>query len=163
MRRSHCSSERGVSFRRVTAVLLLFVAAGGGGVAADPEGPVSIAIVVGAKSSIRGVTMDTLRELYLRRQRLWLDGERAVPVNLPADSALRGVFSRRVLGRLPEDLVTYWRRMYFDGIRPPLVLKTPQAVCAYVAVESAAIGYVRTDDVDQESCRVLLVLPEQPG
>ena len=65
-----------------------------------------------------------------------------------------------MLGRRPEDLESYWRRLYFEGVRPPLVLRTSQAVCAYVAVEASAIGYVRMHEVDAASCRVLFVLPE---
>jgi hypothetical protein len=150
-----------VSFARLIAVVLLVSVADGVSSAAEPEAGGPIAIVVGAESDIHGVTLDTLRELYLRRQRLWPSGESAMPVNLPADSTLRGAFSKRVLGRTPADLESYWRRMYFDGIRPPLVLKTSQAVCAYVATEGSAIGYVRLDAVDRDSCRVLFVLGEE--
>lgn len=152
-----------MSSRRVTAVLLPLFLAAGVSIAGETETHTPIAIIVGSGSSINGVSVDTLRELYLRRQRLWPNGERAMPVNLPADSAVRSAFSKRVLGRLPTDLESYWRRMYFEGIRPPLVLKTSQAVCAYVAVESSAIGYVHLDEVNHESCRVLFVLAEGAG
>jgi hypothetical protein len=121
----------------------------------------TIAVVVGVHSALGHVGLDELREVYLRRQRLWSSGERAMPVNLPADSPIRGAFSKRVLGRDPAELEHYWGRLYFEGIRPPLVLKTPRAVCAYVAAESSAIGYVPADDVDRESCRVLLVLEDE--
>ena len=130
--------------------------------AAEPAVP-AIAIVVGVGSPVRQVNVDTLRELYLRRQRVWSDGERAMPVNLPADDPVRIAFSKRVLGRLPGDLEAYWLRLYREGVQPPLVLKTSQAVCAYVAVEHAAIGYVRPDEVDGKSCRVLLVLAPEGG
>jgi hypothetical protein len=141
---------------RATLALLLLVLPHRGLLAGERE---SIAVVVGVGSPIRQVTMDTLRELYLRRQRLWPSGERAMPVNLPADDPLRVAFSRKVLGRRPGDLEPYWLRLYREGVQPPLVLQTSQAVCAYVAVEPAAIGYVRPDSVDPKSCRVLLVLP----
>ena len=144
------------------AALLLSLLPVSGPFAAEPEVP-AIAIVVGVGSPIRQVNVDTLRELYLRRQRLWSDGERAMPVNLPADDPVRIAFSKRVLGRLPGDLEAYWLRLYREGVQPPLVLKTSQAVCAYVAAENAAIGYVRPDEVDGKSCRVLLVLAPEGG
>jgi len=144
------------------AALLLSLLPVSGPFAAEPEAP-AIAIVVGVGSQIRQVNVDTLRELYLRRQRVWSDGERAMPVNLPADDPVRIAFSKRVLGRLPGDLEAYWLRLYREGVQPPLVLKTSQAVCAYVAVEHAAIGYVRPDEVDGKSCRVLLVLAPEGG
>ena len=143
--------------------MLLALLAGGGGTAAevDPVGP--IAIVVGTASPIRDVTVDGLREVYLRRRRIWPDGTPSLPVNLPADHPVRRAFSRRVLGRLPEDLETYWGRLAFDGVRPPPVLQTAQAVCAYVAVESTAIGYVPASAVDAASCRVVVRIVEDGG
>jgi hypothetical protein len=151
-----------VRFPRATATLLLSVLPSGGPIAGEPQA-LAIAIVVGIGSPIRQVNVDTLRDLYLRRQRLWSNGDRAMPVNLPADDPLRAAFSKRVLGRLPGDLESYWLRLYREGVQPPLVLKTSQAVCAYVAVEHAAIGYVRPDEVDGKSCRVLFVLAPEGG
>ena len=83
--------------------------------------------------------------------------------NLPATSPVRETFSKRVLGRAPQDLASYWDRRYFDGIRPPLVLQTAEAVCAYVGVEPNAIGYLPLGDVDPEACRVVLVLRATPA
>jgi hypothetical protein len=128
---------------------------------ADPDVP-GVAVVVGKESVVARVTVDTLREVYLRRQRLWTDGVAAVPVNLPPDHRLRDAFSQRVLGRRAEDLVGYWRRLSFDGIRPPLVLQTPAAVCAYVATAPGAVGYVAPEDVDDAHCRVVVVLSGMP-
>lgn len=149
-------------FKRTTLVLLALLLPCGAPTAGERES-LSIAIVVGVGSPNRQVTVDTLRDLYLRRQRVWPDGERAMPVNLPADDPLRLAFSRRVLGRRPADLEPYWLRLYREGVQPPLVLQTSHAVCAYVAVEPAAIGYVAPDHVDQKSCRVLFVLAGEGG
>ena len=122
----------------------------------EPSG--TIAIVVGNASPIHGVTIDALREVYLRRRRIWRDGVAALPVNLPADAPLRRLFSTRVLGRLPEDLESHWSRLAFEGVRPPAVLQSPQAVCAYVGVEPAAIGYLPHGAEDAASCRVLFTI-----
>ena len=146
---------------RLTGVLVVAVLALGGAAAAvDRAHSESIAVVVGAKSAIAEVTLDTLRELYLRRRRVWPDGSRVVPVNLPADSETRQRFSKRVLGRRPPDLSGYWNRLSVDGIQPPVVLRTSEAVCAYLAAEPKAIGYVRVDEIDRDACRMLFVLPE---
>lgn len=130
--------------------------------AADPEPPGTIAVVVGIGSAVKDVTVDTLRELYLRRRRLWPDGEGVIPINLPPDTDIRETFSKRVLGRAPRDLASYWNRRYFEGIRPPVVLRSADAVCAYVAVEPTAIGYLPLANVDQAACRVVLTLPAAP-
>ena len=131
--------------------------------AGEPVEKAPIAVVVGTASEVKDVTLDTLRELFLRRRRVWPNGRRVIPVNLPADDPVRKRFSKRVLGRLPEDLVGYWNRRYFEGVQPPLVLQTPQAVCAYVAVEPDAIGYVPRAEVKADACRVVFLLPGEDG
>jgi hypothetical protein len=125
--------------------------------AAPETSPPAIAVIVGKESFVTEISVDDLRELYLRRRRLWPNGMRAVPINLPADNPIRERFSRRVLGRAIPDLVAYWNTRYFEGITPPLVLPSPAAIRAYVAVERAAIAYVPMSEVD-DSCRTLIVL-----
>lgn len=136
------------------AAALLAVA----GARAQEPGAGEIAVVVGSESVVRAVSRDELREIYLRRQRLWPNGTLVVPVNLPAGHRLRDVFSRAILGRGVRDLVTYWNARYFEGIRPPIVLPSGAAVCAYVAAEPTAIGYLPADEADA-TCRVVLRLP----
>ncbi len=135
------------------AVLLSSHASG----AEDEPSATPIAVVVGRESFLKEITKDVLREVYLRRQRLWPNGTRAIPVNLPPSNPLREKFSRSVLGRSTQDLVAYWNDRYFEGITPPAVLPSPAAVLVYLAVEPAAIGYLALSDVD-DTCRVLLVL-----
>ena len=117
----------------------------------------AIAVIVGHESALRHVSLDDLRELYLRRRRLWPDGERAIPINLPAADPVREKFSRIVLGRSTQDLVSYWNARYFEGITPPTVLPSPAAIRAYLAAEPGAIGYVPVSEADG-SCRTLLLL-----
>ena len=119
----------------------------------------AIAVIVGHTSFVTDVSKDQLRELYLRRQRLWPNGARAIPINLPPDSHVRERFARLVLGRSSEDLIAYWNARYFEGVTPPVVLPSASAVRAYLAAEPAAIAYLPVPDVDA-SCRVLLVLGE---
>ena len=146
--------------RRIALSPLLAVAIGlAGRAAAEPPEP-RLAVIVGKESPVHTLTLDVVRDVYLRRRRLWPDGTRVMPVNLPADSPDRRRFSQSVLGRLPSELVDYWNRLYFDGIRPPLVLRTPEAVLAYLAAEPAAVGYVPADLVDVARHRVILILPQ---
>jgi hypothetical protein len=128
--------------------------------AAAEEAAPAMAVVVGRDSFVRAISRDELRELYLRRQRLWPNGTLAVPINLPAGHVLRERFSELVLGRSTRDLVAYWSARYFEGIRPPIVLPSAAAVRGYVAAEPAAIGYLPAADVD-DGCRVLLTLPAE--
>jgi len=116
-----------------------------------------IAVIVGAKSFVTDVSIDALRELYLRRTRRWPNGAQAIPINLPPDNPVRERFSQVVLGRSTQDIVPYWNARYFEGITPPLVLPSPAAIRAYLAVEPAAIAYVPIEEA-QDTDRTLLVL-----
>lgn len=142
----------------ITAALRLLVALALSATSiAAAEVEQGIAVIVGQKSFVERVTADDLRELYLRRRRVWRNGERALPVNLPAGTADRDRFSMLVLGRRTDDLVGYWNARWFEGITPPPVLPTAAAVRAFVTAEPAAIGYVPADQTG--ACRTLLVLP----
>jgi hypothetical protein len=116
-----------------------------------------IAVVVGRASFVKEISRDTLRDVYLRRQRVWSDGTRAIPINLPAGNPLRERFSAFVLGRSTQELVSYWNARYFEGITPPAVLSSPAAIRAYLNAEPGAIAYLPATEVD-ESCRSVLSL-----
>ena len=146
--------------RRLRLARFALVVAAVAARAEPPPAPEAIAVVVGRESFVTTVTRDELRDLYLRRQRLWPNGALAIPVNLPAGSAHREEFSKAVLGRSTADLVAYWNGRYFEGIRPPVVLPSAAAVRAYLAAEPAAIGYLPAGEVD-DGCRVLLTLPRR--
>lgn len=125
--------------------------------AADAAAP-EVAVVVAAASEIHRIETAELRDLFLRRRTLLEDGRRAVPINLPVGMAARDTFSAEVLGRSPGELASYWDRLYYEGLRPPIVLPSADAVRAYLQADERAVGYLLRADVD-ESVRVLLTLP----
>ena len=141
--------------------MLLLVAASAQGRAQEREA-ISVAVVVGVSSRIPALDADTVRDLFLRRRTLLPDGARAVPINLPVGNDARERFSALVLGRKPADLTAYWDRLYFDGVRPPIVLPSAEAVRRYVQVDERAIGYLAVDEVD-ETVRVIVVFPPTNG
>jgi hypothetical protein len=142
--------------RALTCALAALSMALAGAAPSEPARP-PIAIVVGRGSAVTGVSLDELREIYLRRRRAWPSGLAVLPINLPADVELRQRFSRRVLGRAPADLLSYWNARYFEGVKPPLVLLTPAAVRAYLQRQPEAIGYLPASEAD-DTLRVVLEL-----
>jgi ABC-type phosphate transport system substrate-binding protein len=101
---------------------------------------------------------EELARIYQRKTLFWKNGERVIPVNLPATHTLRRSFSHLVLGVLPEDLAAYWNAQYFHGITPPYVLASEEAVLQFVATTPGAIGYVNAATVNGH-VHVLLYLP----
>lgn len=84
---------------------------------------------------------EDLAAIYLRR-RLFIGGQRLQPANLPSAHPLRRFFSQQVLQRAPEALDGHWRDLYFNGVFPPFVLASEEAVLRFVAATPGALGYV---------------------
>lgn len=118
-----------------------------------------IAVVVAADSADRFDARE-LALVYRRKKVFAEDGTRLTPVNLPADHPLRRRFSRAVLGQSPEALEPYWNQQYFQGVLPPHVLGSEEAVMRFVAVTPHAVGYLGACHRDATLRTVLLVDPE---
>lgn len=99
----------------------------------------------------------TLRNVFLKKIFVDQDGQRLIPVNLPAGSPLREAFVEEIthLPKTRQD--DYWNRQYFQGVSPPYVLASQQAVVRFVAATPGAIGYVTSCYVDS-SVRVVFEL-----
>ena len=126
-------------FRRVVRAALLLAGGVATGAALAEQRP-WIAVIVPAAETQRF----TPRELALifQRKKLYADdGQQLAPVNLPADHALRDRFSRAVLGLRPDALEEYWNQQYFQGVLPPHVVGSEQAVLRFVATTAHAVGY----------------------
>jgi hypothetical protein len=102
----------------------------------------SFAVIVAPGVTARHLTRNEAELIYRRKQVYWGDGVRVQPVNLPASSPLRRMFSQCMLGEAPDAMEDYWREMYFHGVLPPHVLDSEQAVVLFVNSTPGAIGYV---------------------
>ena len=120
-----------------------------------------VAVVVAAQGPATSLTMEELAQVF-RRRRQFVGGQRVQPINLPAAHALRRFFSQAVLQQAPEDMEDYWRDMYFNGVFPPFVLASEEAVLRFVASTPGAIGYVSACALDRR-VTVLLMLEGGPS
>ena len=107
---------------------------------------------------------DTLRNIYLKKIFVDSQGQRLTPVNLPSGAPLRKAFAHTILHMDDSQLQDYWDKQYFQGVSPPYVLASPDAVVQFVAKTPGAIGYVAACQADA-SVRVVmtLTLPSRPG
>lgn len=120
-----------------------------------------VAVVVAAQAPATTLSMDDLAQVF-RRRRQFVGGQRVQPINLPASHALRRFFSQAVLQQAPEEMEDYWRDMYFNGVFPPFVLASEEAVLRFVAATPGAIGYVSACALDKR-VTVLLMLEGGPA
>lgn len=120
-----------------------------------------IAVITAPEAPHMTLDRDTLRNVYLKRIFVDQNGQRLNPVNLPADSPLRDAFVRSILHMRDAQLQDYWDRQYFQGVSPPYVLGSQDAVVRFVAVTPGAVGYVALCHVDA-TVRVALLIPLPP-
>lgn len=120
----------------------------------------AVLVIAAPGSEPPAITSDELALVY-RRQKTLVDGTRVQPVNLPAAHPLRRWFSQQVLGQPPEAMEGYWRDLYFNGVVPPFVLASEEAVIRFVASTPGAIGYVSACPGDKR-VRVLMQLDGGP-
>ncbi|WP_199099079.1 hypothetical protein [Dyella sp. ASV21] len=112
--------------------------------AAQPQ----IAIITAPDAPQLTLDHNMLRDVYLKK--VFVDGQGTplTPVNLPSGAPLREAFTRVLLHMDGNQLQDYWDRQYFQGVSPPYVLASQDAVVRFVATTPGAIGYVATCHVD---------------
>jgi hypothetical protein len=120
-----------------------------------------VAVIVAPASPAATLSGADLALVY-RRKKLFVAGQRVQPVNLPSGHPLRRFFSLQILQRSPEELEDYWRDLYFNGVFPPFVLASEEAVMRFVANTPGAVGYVPMCLVDRR-VTVVAVLDGGPA
>lgn len=110
-----------------------------------------IAIVVGSSQNIEQLKLSDkqLSLIFWRKQLYWPHGIRIKPVNLNSNHPLRLHFSEAILGSSPKEQIDYWNGLYFNGILPPHVVNSEEAMLRYVMQTNDAIGYVNACKVDE--------------
>ena len=101
------------------------------------------------------LTVETLKRIYLKRQRFWDDGHAIVAINQENGTPAREAFTRTVFGDEAARLPAYWNEQYFHGVLPPIILGSEEAVIRYVASRPDAVGYVDARHVDASVTTVL--------
>ncbi|RDI97563.1 hypothetical protein DVT68_14800 [Dyella solisilvae] len=124
-------------------------------------GQPQVAIITAPSPPQLTIDQNTLRNVYLKKIFVDGSGQRLTPVNLPSSAPLREAFSRVVLEMDGTQLQDYWDRQYFQGVSPPYVLGSQDAVVRFVSTTPGAIGYVATCHVDA-SVRVALLINLPP-
>jgi hypothetical protein len=144
--------------RRVQGLLLSFIFL----VAMAQVTPVfadeTLAVITQRASPIESLSMEELKRVYLRKSLLNDLGDRWIPLNLPVDHQLRQSFSLALFKTSPEEQDQYWNEQYFQGIPPPEVLASEEAVIRFVAITPGAIGYIDKQSLD-DRVKVLALLP----
>ncbi len=149
--------------KRIPVLLTLLWAA------CRPVQATDIAVIVGRDTPDITLTPARLENIFRKKTRLTPWGQTWVPVNLQANHRLRQAFSLELFEQSPEQQEEFWNIQYFNGITPPYVVTSEEAVLRFVTDTPNAIGYVLDCHLDAR-VKVLLrlnppenLLPCVPG
>lgn len=118
-----------------------------------------LALVIAADSPVRQLALADVKLIYLCKSQIDNDGQRWLPLNLPANDELRRGFALALFGELPEAQEDYWNVQYFNGINPPKVMASEEAVLRFVSSTTGALGYVRLHKADRRVKVLQLLTP----
>lgn len=118
-----------------------------------------LAVITSVTNPLDTLSFDSLKLIYQRKSQMDAEGNRWIPLNLPISDPLRRGFSLALFSLLPEEQDDYWNIQYFNGISPPKVMASEEAILRFVASTTGAIGYVRKQKVDDRVKVLRLITP----
>jgi ABC-type phosphate transport system substrate-binding protein len=102
----------------------------------------SILVITHRDLPAEQMTIKQLKNIFRRKILVNQQGVRWVPLNLSAEHPLRRAFSEKVFEMQPEEMETYWNEQYFQGVMPPYVVNSQEAMLRFIASMPGAIGYI---------------------
>ncbi len=108
-----------------------------------------IVFVVSKDVKVEKLSRRDLRKIFLKEKE-FMDGYSAIPVNLPPNNPLRVEVQKKILNMDEEELQLFWNRKYLNGIDPPPVFASQEAVKAFVKKIKGAIGYIDESQLDED-------------
>jgi hypothetical protein len=99
-------------------------------------------VITASESSIEQISLRELKNIFLRKTLVNEVGTRWIPLNLSADHPLRQAFSQKLFELAPEAMESYWNEKYFQGIMPPHVVTSEEAMLRFISSTPNAIGYI---------------------
>lgn len=101
-----------------------------------------IFVITAEKPLLKEISIKQLENIFLRKTLLNEAGVRWIPLNLSPDDPVRLAFSQSLFKKRPEAMESYWNEQYFQGISPPYVVASEEAMIRFVTNTPGAIGYV---------------------
>ena len=108
-----------------------------------------ISIIVNERSEISSLNAEQVKRIFLCKQQLTEQGDRWIPINLSAHNVVRKSVTEQFLQFTSFELERYWDAQYFNGVSPPYVLASEEAVLRFV-IKSINCFNTRTDMTTQD-------------
>ena len=116
-----------------------------------------VLVVVSAEAPFTRLTSSDLRDVYLGRRTLIVNGVQVVPLDLTEGTAARSEFYTHYTGQTPAQIKSHWARQIFTGRgQPPQALSNSRAVVERLVSDAKALGYIDSYFLD-ERLRVVTI------
>lgn len=110
-----------------------------------------------AHNQLPTLTTMEIRAIFLKKMPV-INGKRLVPVNLRANDPIRKKFEQRFLHMNFQRLKAFWNKQHYLGKRPPVTLKSQQAVIRFVKKVATGIGYVEREQLENQADPKLYII-----
>ena len=101
----------------------------------------TICIISSSDFPARRLSAAQVRAIFLAQKR-WIADTSVLPINYPPEDPSRQCLERTILKKSRQSLRRYWLKAHYNGYRPPKVVKSSEALLAYLREVPGAIGYV---------------------
>lgn len=116
-----------------------------------------VLVVVSAEAPFTRLTSSDLKDIYLGRRTLIVNGVQVVPLDLTEGTAARSEFYTHYTGQTPAQIKAHWARQIFTGRgQPPQALANSRAVVERLVSDAQALGYIDPSFLD-ERLRVVTI------
>lgn len=138
--------------RMVIATLAVLVFAS----PATAQGAPDFKVIVHESNPVTSMTSGEVSNLFLKKVTRWSDGQPVLPVDLAAQSRIRGSFSEIIHRKSTTAVKAYWNRQIFSGRGvPPPERRNDREIIDYVASTPGAIGYVSASANVGSGCKTV--------
>ncbi|MDQ7043678.1 MAG: hypothetical protein Q9M34_09155 [Sulfurimonas sp.] len=106
-----------------------------------------------SNKNMHKLSLNEIKAIYLKK--VTFAGKiKVLPLNLSSRDSIRANFEKKVLKMNFSRLKSYWTKQHYLGRRPPLTMKSQEAIKTFVKKVDGAIGYIDIQNLD-ESVKVL--------
>jgi ABC-type phosphate transport system substrate-binding protein len=118
--------------------------------------PDNLVVFVHRGVSIDSLSVEDVRQIFLRKQTSWSSGQRIVCVDALADTATSDAFRKKVLRMSSDELKRYWEEQQIKGelAHIPAFSDTVRAVFML----NGSIGYALRKDLKTDAVKIVLEL-----
>lgn len=111
--------------------------------AAQQPATMAVVVIVNPSNPLNTLPATGVSRMFLKESTQWPNGWPVAPVDQAPSSAVRVMFSDKVLGRSVRSIKSYWSQQIFSGRGvPPPERDSDAAVVQFVKANRGAIGYV---------------------